>query len=324
MKRLILFIVLVLALALFTINLKYIVPVAPAHSAGTRIDLFQEKKLVKSVVFAIGLNRYYVDGSTRGVDMDARPFIRDGRTFVPIRYLSIALGVEDKNILWDNGAGKVTLLAWNRVEMTVGSPAMAVTTAGAGRPELKIIDVSPILQEDEGRTYLPARYVAEALGYQVDWDEAAQTVLCWPRGEVKPDITSVKQKAVDDRLKMEGKSPQEPQKPEVPAGYWRTSVGYMVPKETKLEIEDKEVDVNITLMIVITRGDLETQFKQAEDILAGVHGRETAKEALNYARKKTIPEFDLESNYFGNVRVYSSWNVPCIYVEVWREVWWRW
>jgi hypothetical protein len=28
----------------------------------------------------------------------------------------------------------------------------------------------------DGRTYLPAKYVAEALGYTVSWDAATQTV----------------------------------------------------------------------------------------------------------------------------------------------------
>jgi hypothetical protein len=34
------------------------------------------------------------------------------------------------------------------------------------------MDVAPVIKE--GRTYLPARYVAEALGYRVDWDGASK------------------------------------------------------------------------------------------------------------------------------------------------------
>ncbi len=51
------------------------------------------------------------------------------------------------------------------------------------------IDVSPEIIPP-GRTMLPARWVAEALGYQVDWDPANSLVLCW-RG-TKPSFTDVK------------------------------------------------------------------------------------------------------------------------------------
>jgi hypothetical protein len=71
--------------------------------------------------------------------------------------------------------------------MTIGKPE--VVTDG----QAKAIDVSPILNENEGRTYLPARYVAEGLGYEVDWDDATQTVICWPKGEPKPDVSKVQQ-----------------------------------------------------------------------------------------------------------------------------------
>jgi hypothetical protein len=53
----------------------------------------------------------------------------------------------------------------------------------------KAMDVSPLLRK--GRTYLPARFVGEALGYQVDWDAENNIVLCWPKGKEKPDVSSV-------------------------------------------------------------------------------------------------------------------------------------
>ncbi|MFZ5645609.1 MAG: copper amine oxidase N-terminal domain-containing protein [Bacillota bacterium] len=184
-RRFSLFIIFIMVLALITINLQYI---SPAH-AETRVDVLNQKKqLVKSVVFVIGLNQYYVNNQTPGIKMDARPFIKEGRTFVPVRYLGNALGVTDENIAWDGGLQKVSLtLGANSVEMVVGVPK--ITANGLARE----IDVSPVLNDSEGRTYLPARYIAEGLGFEVDWDEATQTVLCWPRGEVKPEVDSVKQ-----------------------------------------------------------------------------------------------------------------------------------
>ncbi|MCL6478408.1 MAG: copper amine oxidase N-terminal domain-containing protein [Peptococcaceae bacterium] len=185
MRRLIIFTGIVLLLALLTINLKYI---TPAHAGQETVDVYENRQLVKSVVFVIGRNEYFVDGQVPGARMDARPFIKDGRTFVPVRYLGSALGVTGENITWDGGQKRVALsLGGNSVEMVVG---VARITAGG---QVKDIDVAPVLNESEGRTYLPARYIAEGLGYEVAWDEATQIVLCWPKGTQKPDISAVKQ-----------------------------------------------------------------------------------------------------------------------------------
>ncbi len=184
-RRFVQFIIFVVFLALFTINMRHL---TPAH-AETRVDVYdRQKQLVKSVVFVVGLNEYYVNNQIPGVKMDAKPLIKDGRTFVPVRYLGNALGVADENITWDGGRSKVGLrLGPNSVEMVIGVPR--ITSNGLDRE----IDVAPILSESEGRTYLPARYIAEGLGFEVDWDEATRTVLCWPRGEARPEVSTVKQ-----------------------------------------------------------------------------------------------------------------------------------
>lgn len=156
----------------------------------SRVDVYEGKKLVKSVVFVVGLDEYFVNGQTPGVKMDAVPFIENGRTFVPIRYLGYALGVTSENVGWNEEEHKASLtLPPNTVEMTV-SVKRIVTNS-----QSKIIDVAPILKsEPSWRTYLPARFVAEGLGYQVDWDEASGLVICWPRGEPRPDADIAKVK----------------------------------------------------------------------------------------------------------------------------------
>jgi len=45
--------------------------------------------------------------------------------------------------------------------------------------ELETIDTVPVIKN--GRTFLPARYVAEALGYKVDWDGYSQKVTLSPK-----------------------------------------------------------------------------------------------------------------------------------------------
>lgn len=182
MQKLMAFVGLILALALLTINLPHITNA----NANEQVDVYdQQKKLVKSVVFALGAKEYFVNNQTPGVRMDVAPFIENGRTFVPVRFLSNALGVVDDNIGWDEKARLVTLAepGFPKVELVIGSR----TIESNGQP--KQMDVAPVIKDR--RTFLPARFVAEALGYQVDWDAANQVVICWPKGMEKPDIDKV-------------------------------------------------------------------------------------------------------------------------------------
>ena len=183
MKR---FIAFVLFVALAVVFIPWL------HTAGaveqdTTVNVYdRQKNLVKSVVFKIGVPYYVVNNQTPGVKMDVAPFIQEDRTFVPVRFLGNALGVTDDNINW-NGDVQRVFIAFQRTAMMMQIGVKEIHIDGISKP----IDVAPILTE--ARTFLPARYVAEGLGYQVDWDEDTQTVQCWPAGEDRPDVS----KAVD-------------------------------------------------------------------------------------------------------------------------------
>ena len=146
----------------------------------------QQQQLVKSVVFVVGRPEYFVNGQTPGTKMDVSPYVDQGRTFVPIRYLGNALGVDDSHIGWDNGTNTATLtLNGTTAALTVGKAQIKVNG------NAQAIDVAP--QMKQNRTFLPARYVAEALGYDVQWDAKDNVVLCYPKGTTPPDINKVVQ-----------------------------------------------------------------------------------------------------------------------------------
>lgn len=137
--------------------------------------------------FDVGEKRYWraVCGEyPREYAMDVAPFIESGRTFVPVRYLAYALGLKDENIGWD-GASKRVTLEWPHytciLEMQVGNKVL-IKHEGYGSEQVPM-DVAPALRS--GRVFLPARYVAESFGYQVQWDQATKTVRIAP-GELLP------------------------------------------------------------------------------------------------------------------------------------------
>lgn len=139
---------------------------------GTGTDGGQEF----AVRFWVGENQYAISRSGREErhEMDAVPFIEGGRTFVPVRYLALALGVAESGISFSPSARTVTLRKDGvTVTLAVGGTVMYIN----GRP--RQMDVAPAVRN--GRTYLPARYVAEAFGYRADWNESRKEVLITPR-----------------------------------------------------------------------------------------------------------------------------------------------
>ncbi|MGB9859489.1 MAG: stalk domain-containing protein, partial [Moorellaceae bacterium] len=52
----------------------------------TQVDIYENQQLVKSVIFIVGVNQYFVNGQTPGVQMDVAPYLDNDRTFVPVRY----------------------------------------------------------------------------------------------------------------------------------------------------------------------------------------------------------------------------------------------
>ena len=245
-------------------------------AVADQVNVYENQKLVKSVVFKIGVPYYVVNGQTPGVKMDVAPFIHNDRTFVPVRFLGNALGVSDDNIAWDNAKQMATLRgAKAELRMIIGQPLIFSTVSGP-----KPIDVAPMLV-DPGRTMLPARFVAEGLGYEVDWDEASQTVICWPAGEPKPDVS-----AAVDWLNRQVKPVGET---------FTTRAGYQIPKETKLVIPQQINEfgpgnrnkVDVSFGIDLTKGDLESQWADAAYILSQKLDSQTVDEVMAYVKQKT-------------------------------------
>ena len=115
--------------------------------------------------FVIGSSNYTLNGVE--ATMDVAPYVKDGRTYLPVRYVGYALGVAAENILWDGKTA--TLIKGDKVvQVTVGSKAMVVNGASIN------LDVAPELKD--GRTMLPFRWIAWAFGAAVDWDAETQTV----------------------------------------------------------------------------------------------------------------------------------------------------
>lgn len=102
--------------------------------------------------------------------MDVAPYIKEDRTYVPVRYLAYSLGVAEDGVTWDGDARRVGISKDDTdIALVIGSPVMLVNQKPVR------MDVSPEITND--RTFLPARWVAEALGAEVEWDDTNKQAI---------------------------------------------------------------------------------------------------------------------------------------------------
>jgi len=123
----------------------------------------------QSVIFNLGSTIYTVNGVTKF--MDVAPFAQDNRTFVPQRYLGLALGIDEANIVWD--------AATQTASFTTADGKVATCTVGSNILTFDgvetTMDVKPLVVSD--RIFLPARFLVEALGGSVYWDPATPNTV---------------------------------------------------------------------------------------------------------------------------------------------------
>ena len=135
-----------------------VIPVINALAINTPAD--------QGVRFVIGQTSYNVEGVPQ--QMDVAPYLKDGRTFLPLRYVGLSLGVDPDDIVWDGTTATLTK-GDTVVKVTLGSKDVLVNDQPVA------MDVMPELVPP-GRIMLPYRFVAEAFGATVAWNGVERSV----------------------------------------------------------------------------------------------------------------------------------------------------
>lgn len=121
----------------------------------------------ESAMFVVDRMDYTVNGKM--MTMDAVPFIENGRVYVPVRFLAESVGVAPADIGWNAASREVTLKKGDvTVSMKIGSTTLMMNGGTV------MMDTAPMIRSD--RTCLPARYVAEAFGFNVGWNDMTRSV----------------------------------------------------------------------------------------------------------------------------------------------------
>ncbi|MCL0043472.1 copper amine oxidase N-terminal domain-containing protein [Peptococcaceae bacterium] len=298
-------------LALVTVLTMMLVIPAAAH----QVDMYEEGELVKSVVFKIGAKEYVVNDTERH-PMDAAPFICNARTFVPVRFLGNALGVPNEQIEWDGTTRTATLTRGQyTIALTIGSKT--ALRNGVEYP----MDVSPQITPP-GRTQLPARFVAEGLGYNVTWCSERRIVIVYT-GDTVPEVTKLPEAILPEAV------------PSVLEGDTIEVDGWMLPRG--LQVPWYSVDgLDVTystdpnefafrMGIFLDSKTLKQDIVQAREILSQRFTDSQVDQIMNRLEYALVTRRDthgLETKRFtfNNIRVNTgNMSNMGVFIRVWRE-----
>ena len=119
-----------------------------------------------------------IDNQPLAMDVSASTI--NGRTMVPMRAIFEALGAE---VAWDNSTKGITATKEDKtVNLYLNNKTAYIDGAAS------VLDAAPVTLN--GRTMVPARFVAEAMGCTVGWNAATQTVNITTDGTAQPVKTN--------------------------------------------------------------------------------------------------------------------------------------
>lgn len=131
------------------------------------------------------------DGMPNFVTIDLAPFTKNGRTLVPLRFISEAFGA---NVTWNadvpaTGEGGIIIEVTKKdgtriaISMHTNSKFMRkqVWAPGSNQPTEEQMnydqnDPAPFVVKPQGRTVVPLRFLAEAFGAKVEWNAVNQEI----------------------------------------------------------------------------------------------------------------------------------------------------
>ncbi len=136
------------------------------------------------ITMYIGSSTMWVDGY--GVALDAAPYIKDGRTMVPLRAIAEAFGADVS--AYGTESGLQARIEYRNVDLflTVGDQGAHFVNE-YGNDTAVHMDVAPEIRNS--RMFVPLRFIAEGFGATVDWNSYTKTISISDGSQSGPDVS---------------------------------------------------------------------------------------------------------------------------------------
>lgn len=129
-------------------------------------EQFEPSHRSETVCFTIGSNNYVVGQLVKG--MEAPPYISNGRTMLPVKYVADAIGIAPEEIVWHEGKKQVTIYGEDTIVLQVGNQFMTING--------EQVPMSAAPQIVSGRTFIPVAEITRALKIETQWNSMKKQV----------------------------------------------------------------------------------------------------------------------------------------------------
>ncbi len=224
---------------------------------------------------------------------DAKPFMdKSNRVQVPVRFVSEALGAE---VRWNSPSKQVTVKMGEDITvLTLGKKAFTVNG------QTKQMDT--VAQEKQNRTFVPLRFVSEALGAKVIWHSDLYSVEILtglaaeqsgtPKGTTTPKDPWEEWKA---SLSIEGKTEKKSTGGFSYYGLYKS--GLTVSGEVT---GGKDLFLQPSIHFDVDDVDYNQQVKDLDELLRQQIESETVDNIMKYVKQKTKRDDILEAKKFND------------------------
>jgi hypothetical protein len=125
-------------------------------------ELYVYRKLVVEV--QLGNKTVYLNGVPQA-PLSVPPYLKDGKMMIPLRLISEVLGGKAE---WNPDTKEVKITIDDKiVSMVIGSTVAIVNGKAVN------LDAPPEIKE--GTTFVPLRFISDAFGFSIDWDDSTKT-----------------------------------------------------------------------------------------------------------------------------------------------------
>lgn len=169
--------------------------IAKLGDKTSTLSLYDENtKLIKMKINDVN---YSINGE--GKKMDAKPFIKNDRTLVPLRFIVEAIGGE---VNWDNDNRIVTVNSKGKtIELPIDSKTIKIDGNDVN------IDQAAIIKGD--RTFVPIRFIAENLDMVVNYINDTREIEISSFEDKKPENNADLTQALDEKNAATNNSQKE-------------------------------------------------------------------------------------------------------------------
>ncbi len=126
--------------------------------------------VINKIVLQIGNRTATVNG--KEVEFDVAPYIKNGRTMVPLRFIAESFGA---SIGYDSVERSIMVYTNDvYIWLQIGNPEAFIEYKGVMEKERIILEAPPEIVDS--RTFVPIRFISEAFGATIKWEEKTQTI----------------------------------------------------------------------------------------------------------------------------------------------------